>query len=306
MAAAWTPAVASLVGGVSMRAQGAALVVSLLVLAASPALAQDGAVDRQQLEALCAENTTSDESLATCLDVVRSYLAPADGPGGASTPAAEKKVSLSGKGESASAPVDLAGGDYLLTFSVARSDSRREGCIASGGLRSADDDYEAASFFSEAPKGQGKKIETYVYSLDPGPYYVAVDDTSCPGWAIDIEPIPTGQTEPAAARVVRSGEASGRYDTEAFDLAGGDYVVTYTLDGGKQGCGLTAGLMSVSEGPSFGSLVDIKGEALQRKSDSGSARLTALEPGRYYWSVDASSGWFAGFACPWSLIVEPS
>lgn len=289
-----------------MRAQGTALVVSFLLLAASPAQAQEGSVDRQQLEALCARNTTSDESLATCLDVVRSYLAPADGPDEAPAPVGEEKASLSGKGESASAAVELAGGDYLLTFSVAKSDSRREGCIASGGLRSADDDYEAASFFSETPKGQGKKIETYVYSLDPGPYYVVVDDTSCPGWVVDIEPIPTAPSEPASGRVVRSGDASGRYDTAAFHLDGGDYVVTYTLDGGKQGCGLMAGLMSVSEGPSFGSLVDIKGEALQRKSDSGSARLTAIEPGRYYWSVDASSGWFAGFPCPWSLIVEPS
>jgi hypothetical protein len=289
-----------------MRAQGTALLVSLLVLGASPALAQDGAVDRQQLEALCAENTTSDKALSTCLEVVRTYLAPADGTDRGSASIAEEKVSLSGKGESASASVDLEGGDYLLRFSVAKSDSRREGCIASGGLRSGYDDYEVASFFSETPKGQGKKIETYVYSLDPGPYYVVVDDTSCPGWTVDIEPVPTEPSEPASGRVVRSGEASGRYSTEAFDLDGGDYVVTYTLDGGKQGCGLTAGLMSVSEGPSFGSLVDIKGEALQRKSDSGSARLTALEPGRYYWSVDASSGWFAGFPCPWSLIVEPS
>jgi hypothetical protein len=281
------------------------LLAALLVLAGSPALSQAGDDERRELERRCAENTTSEETLATCLDVVRTYLVPADGVDEAASPAAEK-TSVSGKGESSSAAVELAGGDYLLTFSVSRPKSRKEGCIASGGLRSADDGYEVASFFVATPKGESKRIRSYVYALDAGPYYVEVDDASCPSWSADIEAVPMDLVEPVSGRVVRSGQASGRYATEAFYLDGGEYLVTYGLDGGKKGCGFKAQMMSVSDGSTFGSLVDIRGEALQRQSDSGHARLSYVEPGHYYWSVDAGSGWYDGLACPWTLTVEPT
>ena len=281
-----------------MRTSGPVLLAALLVLAGSPALAQDGDEERRRLERRCAENTTSEQTLATCLEVVRTYLVPADGVDGTATPAEAEKASVAGKGESSSAAVELAGGDYLLTFAVSRPKSRKEGCIASGGLRSADDDYEVASFFVATPKGESRKIRSYVYALDAGPYYVAVDDASCPSWSADIEAVPMD--------LVRSGQASGRYATEAFYLDGGEYLVTYGLDGGKKGCGFKAQMMSVSDGSTFGSLVDIRGEALQRQSDSGHARLSYVEPGQYYWSVDAGSGWYDGMPCPWTLTVEPT
>jgi len=289
-----------------MRTSGTVLLAALLVLAGWPVLSQDGDNERRRLEARCAENTTSEEALATCLEVVRTYLVPMDGADEAATPAAAEKASVAGKGESRSAAVELAGGDYLLTFSVSRPKSRQEGCIASGGLRSADDDYEVADFFVATPKGESKRLRSYVYSLDAGPYYVEVDDASCPSWSADIEAVPIDYVEPVSGRVVRSGQASGRYATEAFYLDGGEYLVTYGLDGGKKGCGFKAQMMSVSEGSTFGSMVDIKGEALQRQSDSGHARLAYVEPGQYYWNVDAGSGWYDGLPCPWTLTVEPT
>jgi hypothetical protein len=80
------------------------LVAALVVAGAGPTLGQSPAppLDPGLLEAVCRDNSQTDDDLEACLDVVHRILAPAAGPGPAATPASVLSfdpIRLAGRGD---------------------------------------------------------------------------------------------------------------------------------------------------------------------------------------------------------------
>src|SRR4051812_29422027 len=85
---------------------------ALQTASASAEPSSSPAVDREQLESLCARNAVDPADLATCLDVVHRFLAPIESPAESSTPVANDKVTVTGGGDKSTKPFELAGGVY--------------------------------------------------------------------------------------------------------------------------------------------------------------------------------------------------
>lgn len=268
----------------------------------SPSTTSDG-VDRESLLALCQQNATTPEDLAACLDVVDRFLAP-QAPIGPSAPAAvNDKVTVKGSGDKSTEAFQLGGGDYIATVNVrdTKKGSFKSECTARGSLKLTEDNNEAASVRATAP-GRGKgKVQSYIYGLEPGRYYWDFDLTTCGRWDVTLTSTTIDYSEPEPGPIVRSG--TDTFDTEAFALTGGDYLVTTKVKAGAGECRLSAYLIPVAEYNMFASVGDISLEVPERKTQSGESRLYSVDPGQYYWSVSTLSFAIDKSACKWTITL---
>jgi hypothetical protein len=271
---------------------------------ASPSPLPEGTgIDRAALLALCQQNATTPEDLAACLDVVDRFLAP-EAPVGPSAPAAvNDKVTVKGSGEKSTEAFELGGGDYLATLNVRDTDksSFRSECTARGSLKRTEDNDEAASVRATAPSRGKGKIQSYIYGLDPGRYYWDFDLTDCGRWDVTLASTTIDYSEPAPGPIVRSG--TDTFDTEAFALTGGDYLVTTKVKAGSGECRLSGYLIPVAEYNMFASVGDISLEVPERKTQSGESRLYSVEPGQYYWSISTLALAIDKSACKWTITL---
>jgi len=258
---------------------------------------------RATLLTLCQERATSADDLAACLDVVDRFLAP-EASGAPEGPAqVNDSVTVKGGGEKSTEAFQLGGGDYIATINVrdTRKDSFRSECTARASLKLTDDNSEAASLRATAP-GRGKgQIKSYIYGLDAGRYYWDFDLTSCGKWDVTLASTVVDYAEPVPGPIVRSG--TDTFDSEAFALTGGDYLVTTEAKAGAGQCQINAYLIPVEEYNAFSNVGDVSLDIPERKSGSDESRLYSIEPGQYYWSVSTLSFAIDKSACKWKLTL---
>lgn len=92
--------------------------------------------------------------------------------------------------------------------------------------------------------------------------------------------------------------SKGGSSTEAFQLAGGDYLIEFTAQSPKQarsGCLMSWSLRDATDNAE---VRDLRIDVPRRKSATVETHAYALDPGRYYMSVDIGS------CGPWSARVQ--
>lgn len=297
----------------SRRTSMTMLVASVLLLGSGPGVLAQGPSpsttpeasgdDRARLVTLCQQNATDPDDLATCLDVVDRLLAPDHAAPSAAPPAVNDSVTLKGGGEKSTEAFALSGGDYIATLNARDTDkgSFKSECTARASLKLTDDNSEAASVQATAP-GRGKaQVKSYLYGIDPGRYYWDFDLSSCGRWDVTLASTVVDYSEPDPGPIVRSG--TNTFDTEAFALIGGDYLVTSKVKAGAGECRLDAYLIPVSDYNMFANVGDISVSVPERKTQSDESRFYSIEPGQYYWSVQVLAFAIDKSACKWTLTL---
>jgi ABC-type antimicrobial peptide transport system permease subunit len=108
---------------------------------------------------------------------------------GGSSPApvaAQAAIHLSGSGTLNTAPFQLAGGDYVVSWSAADTGLTTVGCYHSASLYPTSGDWHEIAFLGSGDVAGGQTLtgSTYAYGVAAGTYYVNAS-SGC-DWTVDL------------------------------------------------------------------------------------------------------------------------
>jgi hypothetical protein len=174
-----------------MRRALAVLVMALAAVVPSGATAQERTYTVDEMAARC--EAADAQIVDACLFVLYTILAPeAEIP--LPDPTDERPttsgtlVSYGGEGYRKTSPIQLPGGDYVLSWEVWDTDSPDVGCYHSSSLEATDGSFMSEGRVSEMlDGGERDQGETYAYGLAAGRYYF--DVISGCSWQLEIRPL---------------------------------------------------------------------------------------------------------------------
>jgi hypothetical protein len=206
----------------------------------------------------------------------------------------------SGKGVTATAPFEVAAGQFRLSYEVRTSG--RPWCPFGFALEATDHGYrseigdDGAGAYETAPY----RNQTWFYVPTGGRYFLDVGG-SC-DWEVQLESLPSPLE---GAPVTVSGTGLGV--SPSFTLDAGDYVVRYTLTSPLSGddCTIEARGIVDPASPSASPGGGIKTTIAEDTTYQGETYVYGLEAGRYAYEVNsAGCEFYLAEPVAWTVAIE--